>query len=63
MAAYLEMDTDCELEYEVAACVQREVHRLPRRYSPRFEKQRAPQHMHGGVHRRGRRNRLACHAS
>ena len=63
MAAHFEMETDGELEYGVHARAEREVHRLPRSYSPRYEKQRAPQGAHNGAHRRGRRSDIVCHAA
>lgn len=63
MATYCEMDLECELEYEFAARAEREVHRLPRRYSPRFEKQKAPQGARGGVHRRGGKSEVAYQAA
>ena len=63
MSTYCEMDEECELEYEFDARTEQEIHRLPRRYSPRFEKQRGPQGARGGAHRRGSKHALACHAA
>ena len=63
MAAYCEMDPECEMEYEFAARAEREVVREPRRYSPRFEKQKTPPGARGGVHRRGTRSEVAYQAA
>ena len=63
MAAYCEMDLECELEYEFAARAEREVHCLPRRYTTRFKKQNAPQGARGGMHRRGARGEVAYQAA
>ena len=63
MNATRELEFDEEYGYAVDARREQEIHRLPKRYSARFEKQRAPQGARNGVHRRGGKSTPLCHAA